>query len=88
MTEHLYIYSEENIAKQLNRENFQFGFYSVTFFTDSKGLPSTEETDQTAVFRLYTAGGTLRDKNFNIISYLAHFDTYRGFIPPHLVQES
>ncbi|MCC6549926.1 MAG: hypothetical protein IT279_07650 [Ignavibacteriaceae bacterium] len=79
----LHTYSEENLLAQIENSHYELGFYRVRFYTKN-GLPADQPTDTLDEFYLYPSGGTLRDKNFNIIFYSSKFDTYRGFIPPHL----
>jgi hypothetical protein len=79
----LHTYSEENLLAQIENSHYELGFYRVKFYTKN-GLPSDRQTTTIDEFYLYPSGGTLRDKNFNIIFYSSKFDTYRGFIPPHL----
>jgi len=78
----LYKFSEENLLKQLISGEHELGFYRVKFFTKSGAL-SESATDEVSEFYLYPSGGTLRDKDFNIVFYSSKFDTYRGFVPPH-----
>lgn len=77
-----YKFSEENLLQQIETGNYELGFYRVKFFTKN-GLPSEIPSEDVSEFYLYPSGGTLRDKNFNIVFYSSKFDTYRGFIPPH-----
>lgn len=84
-TNELYLYNETSILNQLQTAPYRAGCYELTFYVHA-GLPSAEVTDTTAVFYLYPSGGTLRDAQFNIITYSARFDTYRGFVPPHSVR--
>lgn len=86
MEEGFKIFSEENLLQQLQHAPYQLGYYTVEFYTKD-GRPAEVKTDIVEVFYLYPSGGTLRDKNFNIIFYSSKFDTYRGFIPPHLSRE-
>lgn len=79
-----FIYSEENLLKQIEQNQYELGFYKVQFYTDDKGILSSEKTNNISTFYLYPSGGTLRDENMNIVLYSSKFDTYRGFIPPHL----
>lgn len=79
----LYNFSDENLLKQIETGKYELGFYRVKFFTKNN-LPSESKTEELSEFYLYPSGGTLRDKNFNIVFYSSKFDTYRGFIPPHL----
>lgn len=77
------VFSEENLARQIEAGSYELGFYKVKFYTDN-GKLAEKETDEVSEFYLYPSGGTLRDSNFNIVFYSSKFDTYRGFIPPHL----
>ncbi|MBV6511049.1 MAG: hypothetical protein FMNOHCHN_00528 [Ignavibacteriaceae bacterium] len=79
----LHNYSEDNLLAQIENSTYELGFYRVKFYTKN-GLPSDQPTDTIEEFYLYPSGGTLRDKKFNIIFYSSKFDTYRGFVPPHL----
>jgi len=83
MNKDLYLFSEENLLEQIENSQYELGFYRVKFYTEN-GLLANKKTDEISEFYLYPSGGTLRDKNFNIIFYSSKFDTYRGFIPPHL----
>ncbi len=84
----IYIYSEENLQKQIENGNYEIGFYKVKFYTDANSALATEKTNFLSDFYLYPSGGTLRDKNMNIVLYNSKFDTYRGFIPPHKNRQS
>ena len=77
------IFSEENIHKQLRTAPFTQGFYTLTFYTEN-GKPAVRPTATISEFYLYPSGGTLRDSTFNLVFYDSQFDTYRGFVPPHL----
>ncbi len=78
----LCLYTEANIREQLETAPYRLGFYTLRFYTE-KGRPVNTKTGTIEEFYLYPSGGTLRDSKFNIISYEARFDTYRGFKPPH-----
>lgn len=82
MTDDLRLFSEEHLLAQLERAPYQHGYFTVEFYADERGRPSRKPTDRIAVFYLYPSGGTLRDKDFNLLWYDAQFDTYRGFRPP------
>ncbi|NCQ18805.1 MAG: hypothetical protein COZ80_03170 [Ignavibacteria bacterium CG_4_8_14_3_um_filter_37_9] len=86
MTE-LYKFSEENLLKQVENGKFELGFYRIKFFTKD-GMLSDIYKDEVSEFYLYPSGGTLRDKDFNIVFYSSKFDTYRGFVPPHQRNDS
>lgn len=79
----IYIFSEENLLKQLEKSEYTLGFYKVKFYT-SNGLISGDKTAELSDFYLYPSGGTLRDSKMNIVFYSTKFDTYKGFKPPHL----
>ena len=78
----IFLFSKENIVKQLETATYSLGFYTVRFYTEN-GKPVNRKTDQLSDYYLYPSGGTLRDSSFNIIFYDSRFDTYRGFRPPH-----
>jgi len=78
---HLCKFSEENLLKQIEFGKYELGFYRVKFFTKNGTLSETS-TEEICEFYLYPSGGTLRDKNFNIVLYSSKFDIYRGFVPP------
>lgn len=81
--EDLYIFSEAHLHAQLETAPYTLGFYAVRFYTKD-GRLAKEPTDTVGDFYLYPSGGTLRDSRFNIVFYDSQFDTYRGFIPPHM----
>lgn len=78
----LLLFNEKNILEQLKTAPFTLGYYTLRFY-EERGKPVNRMTDSVAEFYLYPSGGTLRDRNFNIIFYNSRFDTYRGFKPPH-----
>ncbi len=80
----IHILSHENILKQLEESQYELGYYVLRFYADEEGRPSNKQTDTIEEFYLYPSGGTLRDKNFNIVFYDSRLDIYRGFKPPHL----
>jgi len=71
------------MLKQVEAGVYELGYYKVKFYT-ANGKPSEEKTNEIREYYLYPSGGTLRDKNFNIVFYSSKFDIYRGFIPPHV----
>ena len=83
-----FIYSEENLLRQLESGQYELGFYKLQFYTNEQGQLASEKTGSLSQFYLYPSGGTLRDENMNIVLYNSKFDTYRGFIPPHLRAKS
>ncbi|MGE5432779.1 MAG: hypothetical protein ACM3QX_16975 [Syntrophomonadaceae bacterium] len=81
----IFIYSEENLLKQINSGTYELGYYKVRFYTE-QGRLAEKNTGTISDFYLYPSGGALRDENMNIVHYNSKFDTYRGFVPPHKKQ--
>jgi len=63
------IFSEDNLLTQIENSNYELGFYKVEFYTENEKL-SSSMTNELSEFYLYPSGGTLRDKNFNIVFIL------------------
>jgi hypothetical protein len=78
MNDDLYIFNEENLSTQIQNSKYELGFYRVKFYAKN-GIPSEFQTNEINEFYLYPSGGTLRDHNFNIVTYSSKFDIYRGF---------
>jgi hypothetical protein len=87
MSEDLFLFSEEHLLTQLETAPFTKGFYTVHFYTTDDGALAKMKTSIVSEFYLYPSGGTLRDKNFNLVFYDSQFDTYRGYQPPHLLRK-
>jgi hypothetical protein len=81
----IHLFKDENIFEQLNTAPFTLGYYTLKFYTEN-GKPANKVTDTISEFYLYPSGGTLRDRDFNIVFYDSRFDTYRGFKHPHLAK--
>jgi hypothetical protein len=79
----LFLFNDENIIEQLKTAPFTLGYYTLRFYAE-RGKPARRPTETVSEFYLYPSGGTLRDSSFNLVFYDSRFDTYRGFIPPHL----
>ncbi len=82
-TEDRYLLTDENLIAQLETAPYELGYYKVRFYSEN-GRPAKEKTGVIEDYYLYPSGGTLRDKDFNIVFYDSRFDTYRGYEPPHL----
>jgi len=82
MPDDLMQYSEEHLLAQLETAPYSKGFFTVRFYADDRHKPSRERTGAVEEFYLYPSGGTLRDKEYNLIWYAARFDTSHGFVPP------
>ena len=84
----LRLFHHANVLRQLETAEFRNGYYTLEFYADEKGRPSAIPTSVISPFYLYPSGGTLRDKNFQLLFYDSRYDTYRGFKPPHLKKNS
>ncbi len=72
-----YCYSTENVLRQVERASPRLGFYEVCFYAVGP-RPSREKTDRLETFYYYPSGGTLRDRNMNIVYYEPRLDRYRA----------
>lgn len=73
------IYSPENLFHQTQNGELKLGYYSVRFYVDGNGSLAKEPTDCIEEFYMSPSGGTLRDRNMNIVIYSAKFDKYKGY---------
>ena len=87
MKEDLRRFSHENVLRQLETAEYKNGYYRLEFYAQPNGKPSSTVTSQISTFYLYPSGGTLRDAQFQLVSYDSRYDTYRGFKPPHTRSE-
>ena len=74
----MYIFSEQHLLAQLETAPTRLGYKLLRFYVDSNGLLAKENTGTTDIFYLSPSGGTLRDKDLNIVLYSARYDMYRG----------
>jgi hypothetical protein len=74
----VHLFSEETLRKQLETAEEKLGYKIVHFYVDEHGILSKTLTDHTEVFYLSPSGGTLRDKSFNLVTYSARYDMYKG----------
>ena len=74
----VYLFSEEMLRKQLETAETKLGYKLVHFYVDNHGIMSKTATQQIEQFYLSPSGGTLRDKNFNLVTYSARYDMYKG----------
>lgn len=74
----LHVFSEQHLLAQLENAPTQLGYKIVRFYVDKAGLLAKENTGTTETFYLSPSGGTLRDKDMNIVLYSARYDIYRG----------
>ncbi|HYF04195.1 MAG TPA: hypothetical protein VEC36_12500 [Patescibacteria group bacterium] len=75
----IHCFSHENLVKQTETAEQQLGYYIVHFYVDEAGVISKEKTDIIGQFFLSPSGGTLRDKDMNIVTYSAKYDKYKGY---------
>ena len=83
--EDLRIFSHDHLLRQLQHAEFRNGYYVLEFYAEN-GKPASRITDTLREFFLYPSGGTLRDGEYNLLFYDSRYDTYRGFVPPHLTR--
>ena len=81
--EDLHLFTHENLLEQITTAPYRLGAYTVRFYAEN-GKPVSRVTPVVSDFYLYPSGGTLRDSAFNLVFYDSRYDTYRGFIPPHV----
>ncbi|MCU0427322.1 MAG: hypothetical protein MUF71_17035 [Candidatus Kapabacteria bacterium] len=74
----IHLFSEDALRKQLETAESKLGYKLVHFYVDSNGILSKTPTNTTAQFYLSPSGGTLRDTNFNLVTYSARYDMYKG----------
>jgi hypothetical protein len=79
MSEDLYYFTPENLLAQMQSTPLVLGYHQVQFYVDEQGIPSKENTARINEFYLSPSGGTLRDKNMNIVTYSAKYDKYKGY---------
>jgi hypothetical protein len=77
-TPDIHLFSEEMLRKQLETAEEKLGYKIVHFYVDAHGVLSKTPTNATEVFYLSPSGGTLRDKSFNLVTYSARYDMYKG----------
>lgn len=78
MNDH-HIYTPENLLQQIQTAPFNLGYYSLQFYVDEHGVLTKEPTKTLGNFYLSPSGGTLRDKEMNIVLYSAKFDKFKGY---------
>ncbi len=71
----IYCYSINNVRTQTEAVSATLGYYELRFYAVS-GKPSREKTDTIELFYYYPSGGTIRDRNLNIVFYEPKLDMY------------
>jgi hypothetical protein len=73
--DNLYVYSIENVRAQIEKISSTLGYYELRFYAEG-GKPARVETGDIELFYYYPSGGTIRDRNLNIVFYEPKLDTY------------
>ena len=71
----LLCYSVDSVRAQAADAEPQLGFYALRFYSEG-GRPSRVKTDTIETFYYYPSGGTIRDRELNIVFYEPKLDTY------------
>ena len=71
----MYIYSIENIRKQIQDMEPELGFYSIRLYSEN-GRPVRTVSDTVEEYYYYPSGGTIRDRHMNILFYEPKLDQY------------
>ncbi len=79
MEESLYVFSLDNVLRQMEQAPRIKGYYVLRFYVDHNGMPARQPTERVDIFYLSPSGGILRDRNFNIVLYSAKLDAYKGY---------
>ncbi len=79
MDDDCYIFSPDNLLRQIENAPFELGYYTVQFYVDEHGRLARTPTDRLATFYYSPSGGTLRDEQLNIVLYSARLDRYKGY---------
>jgi hypothetical protein len=70
-----YCYSIDNIRRQVRDSEPDLGRYVVRLYV-ADGRPAREKTDVIEEFFYYPSGGTIRDRDLNILFYEPKLDKY------------
>ncbi len=73
-----FLYSIESVQIQLPTAPFHLGSYELRFYADGN-RPAKEPTETIETFFYFPSGGTLRDREMNIIFYEPRLDRYRKY---------
>jgi hypothetical protein len=71
----VFVYSIDNMLQQIRTAPLELGFYTLKFYSDGK-RPVKHHSGQIDTFYYYPSGGTLRDKDMNIVFYEPRLDKY------------
>lgn len=78
MTPDLHVYSPENLLKLAEDAPEHLGYKVLQLYVLPDGTLAKATTEELGTFYLSPSGGTLRDKDLNIVLYSAKFDIYKG----------
>jgi hypothetical protein len=73
--EDIHCYSVENVRAQTKDAPLELGCYAVRFYSEG-GRPARGRTDAIETYYYYPSGGTIRDRDLNIVFYEPKLDTY------------
>ncbi|PLX32789.1 MAG: hypothetical protein C0600_01640 [Ignavibacteria bacterium] len=71
----VHVYSVDNVRAQIGTAESETGVHSVRFYSEG-GRPSRRKTDTVEDFFYYPSGGTIRDRELNILFYEPKLDKY------------
>lgn len=71
----IHCYSIAHVREQITDAEAMLGFHIVRFYS-AGGRPSREATDTVDEFYYFPSGGTIRDREMNIIFYEPRLDKY------------
>ncbi|MBN1448407.1 MAG: hypothetical protein JXA28_10795 [Bacteroidetes bacterium] len=74
----LLTYSVENIRQQVKDAQDDHGIFVIRLYVTDDGRPAREATGRTDLFYYYPSGGTIRDRDRNIIFYEPKLDKYHS----------
>ena len=73
--EDILCYSVDNVRAQVKDVPSELGFHTLRFYAVG-GRPSREKSETVETFYYYPSGGTIRDRDLNIVFYEPKLDTY------------
>ncbi|MFZ1730922.1 MAG: hypothetical protein WBQ23_11520 [Bacteroidota bacterium] len=71
----IYCYSIEHVRAQAEKGLATLGYFEMRFYAEG-GKPAREKTSDIELFYYYPSGGTIRDRNLNIVFYEPKLDKY------------
>ncbi len=74
----LHLYSPDNLVAQAQATPLELGYHVLHFYVDEHGGLARTPTPVLGEFYYSPSGGTLRDRDLNIVLYSARFDKFKG----------